>query len=212
MKIEGAFERLFLYLSIMFRILFFFLILQIASCNSSLKNEKQFDDNSSRILNVDLKNQLPKLINTYEKYFFEQNQKGEIIFNFTISENYIYVHLSKMNCPVHLESYGFLERIEEKNHWIFINEPFVKLDRYFDLKSLQKTPKNFEAIICDDFYFILARYRIIQEQLIHEKTFFSKELENVHEIYSIEDLENENFINTIIIVEPEPTLPNENMK
>lgn len=201
---------LFLYLSVMRVFIFLFCIYTIFSCN---KNENEYIDRTipSRIFNNQLKAELPLLIKLYDKTFSKYGREGLHHFNFWMSDNYLYLHLTKMNCShTYLEYYTFVEKVDNVNYRINLLEPFHRPERIFDLSNLKITPKNFAPVICDDFYYLSIRYKIDQEKIIREKIISSLEGLEWQEILADEDLDF--FESYFIDEEPEPILEVEKSK
>lgn len=190
----------------MFRILFFSLSFIIISCNSFIKNEKQLEDNPSRILNQDLKETLPYLIQLRKSTGkgFDRDNTANPYIQILSTKEFLYVHISTMDC-VNTSFYPFAEKLGKTSHPIFVDENSFEPERYFNLKDLKIDLRSQDDfMICHDWYWLKAKYKRIGNKLKLER--ISTILDNGYSTSSFYDKSDMAFLNKIevLMVEPKP--------
>lgn len=91
-------------------------------------------------------------------------QKGDLFSYFLITENHIYLHTSQIDC-VNRSFYAFTEKIGNLNFTIWVDSESVQSERYFDLKDLKVVVRSQEPMICDDWYWLKARFDVLGSDL-----------------------------------------------
>lgn len=172
------------------------------NCNSKEKTISEKEENpTSRILNQDLKEFLPILIQIHNQTY-QNISHHDLNFRFLISENFLYAFVSKIDCEKFSSVYTFDEKIGNYETRFYVYENSFESERYFDLKNLHALQNEFKAIICDDFYYLNAKFRKANGEL---------KLEKINTIYTNDneflDQSDLIFLKEIgfIIEEPEPT-------
>src|SRR5690606_3938029 len=180
-------------------ILLIFLLLQ---CQNKPYAEKEISP--KRIHNSTLINTLPELVKlrneTIEDREFNQ---GSLYIYILTTENHVYVHTSVMDC-VEASFYSISENIENKNYEIWVDERSIRPERYFDLKDAKLIERDNEAQICDDWYWVKAKFELFRGKLKLTKvsTFF----DNTYSEDKFYDKSDSAFLHKIEIlnIEPEP--------
>lgn len=85
------------------------------------------------------------------------NHQREIYVHILTTENFFYIHTSVMDC-VNSSFYRFSEKLGEKNYSIWVDKRSANPERYFDLKNVQLIEKNDEILICEDWYWLKAKF------------------------------------------------------
>lgn len=188
------------------RIDFFFLCLMIISCNSFIKNEKQLGDNTSRILNQDLKENLSYLIQLRKLTGtgLDRDNNATPYIQVLTTKEFLYAHISIMDC-INSSFYPFEQKLGEIDHQIFVDENSFEPERYFDLKDLKIVSRSWEDVmICEDWYWLKAKYKRMGNKLKLEKV--STILDNDYSDDSFYDKSDSAFLHKleVLMVEPEP--------
>ncbi|MET3731341.1 hypothetical protein [Moheibacter stercoris] len=189
---------------------FFFL----TNCQEGKKTESEVIP-YNRILSKEIRETLPHLIELRNSTIEDRSsfQNGDLFSNFLVTENHIYLHTTMMDC-VNRSFYEFTEKIEEENFTIWVDAESVQPERFFDLKNLKLVERSDEYMICKDWYWLKAKYKRIGTELKLEK--ISTILDNNYSATSFYDKQDSAFLHKVEVLmvepEPEPTLPNENMK
>jgi len=187
--------------------LFIFSILFL-SCNSkenSISGKEK--PQTSRILNKELKNTLPELIQLQNQTFDEEWTRGNfgpchLYARVLTTENFIYLNLTFNDCGFN-GFYPFQEKMG--NHIIdfFVDSKSFEPERYFDLQNLTKT-QDVGVQICEDWYFLKAKFQVFNGKLKLTKisTFF----DNSYSEDKFYDKEDSAFLHKVevLMVEPEP--------
>src|SRR5690606_11313453 len=180
-------------------ILFGFLLF---GCNSKEKSisEKE-EEPTSRILNQELKEILPELI-AVQNQIYKNNSHQNLNISFLSTENYFYTYITELDCERFSSNYLFEEKINNYDVRFYVNSKSYKPERFFDLKKVNVIPGiEIPTMICDDFYFITAKFLIGKNQL---------KLESINTIYNNElefyDKSDSLFLrkNKILVEEPLP--------
>lgn len=181
--------------------LFLFVILFL-SCNSKEKSISEKEEpQTSRILNQELKNILPELIQLQNQMFKSERQQ-HLNVSFVSTENYLYTHISDIDCEDYIPQYVFDEKLNSNDIRIYVSVDGFKPEEYFDLKGVEILPALKEpTIICDDFNFLFARFVRRNEGLKLES--INTSYSNAFNFYAKEDSV---FLQKIgiLIEEPEP--------
>lgn len=181
-----------------------FVVFFLTNCQEGKKTEKEVIP-YNRILSKEIRETLPHLVELRNATIQDRDsyQKGDLISYFFVTENHIYLHTSPMDC-VNRSFYAFTEKIEEKNFTIWVDAESVQPEIYFDLKDLKLVERSQESLICDDWYWLKARFDVLGSYLklakvssfydisYSEETFYAKE--DSAFLHKVE----------VLMVEPEP--------
>lgn len=185
---------------------FLILFLVILSCRNQQEEIIVKEQIKSRIKNDDLKKIIPHLLEIHKQTFednpyYENNFHDPVFVRFITSENYVYAHLSWMDCT-HTSLYSFVEELDSMKVQIFVERNSYQPERYFNLSSLNAISEK-KSQICEDWYFIACKFKNYNGKLILEKvsTFFDNSYEN-----NFFDKSDSIFLNEIGILIPEPEL------
>lgn len=147
------------------------------NCNSNEASAKKEDKTASRILSKELKEIIPELIKFQNKTLKESIEKrefdGSVLFSELITtERFLYLRLSSMDCEFRPHT-SFVEKFNSHTVKFMVDTASYKSERYFNLKGLNKIPVV-ETQICDDWYFIQAKFELFNGKLKLTKvsTFF----------------------------------------
>ena len=182
-------------------LILFFSILFLSCLSNEKANSEKEEKPISRILNEDLKGFLPILIQIHNQTY-QNIPHHDLNFRFVISENFLYAFVSKIDCEKFSSVYTFEEKIGNYETRFYVYENSFESERYFDLKNLHALQNEFKAIICDDFYYLNAKFRKANGEL---------KLEKINTIYTNDneflDQSDLIFLKEIgfMIEEPEPT-------
>jgi hypothetical protein len=207
LKIEGAIERLFLYLFQMkinwIILLIGFVLLQCQSSN----DEKDEVEQKYRILNSKLRNIIPQLVELRNQTIDDRmHHSGELYVYILTSENFVYVHTSVMDC-VNSSFYRFSEKMGEKNYSIWVDKRSVNPDRYFDLKDAQLIERKEGALICHYWYWLKSKFSLVNSDLkLTKVSSFYDDSYSDEDFYEKEDSAFYKKIE-VLMVEPEPEPP-----
>src|SRR5690606_23166330 len=139
-------------------ILFGFLLF---GCNSKEKSISEKEEpQTSRILNQELKNILPELIQLQNQTFDKETTNGNydpkhLYARVLTTENFVYLNLTFNDCGFN-GFYAFQEKIGNHTIDFFVDSKSSEPERYFDLRNLTKT-QDVEVQICEDWYFVKAK-------------------------------------------------------
>lgn len=176
------------------------------NCHSNEVSAKE-EKTASRILNKELKEILPELIEIQNKTLKESMQNrgfdGSVLFSELITtENFLYLRLSSMNCEFR-PHISFVEKFNSHTVKFMVDKASFKSERYFNLKGLNKIPAD-EIQICDDWYFIQAKFELFNGKLKLTKisTFF----DNTYSDETFYDKRDSAYLyqKEVLLVEPEP--------
>ena len=191
--------------SISLFILFGFLLF---GCNSKEKSISENEEaRTSRILNQELKNILPELIQLQNQTFDEETINGNydpkhLYARILTTENFVYLNLTFNDCGFN-GFYPFQEKMGNHTIDFRIDSKSFQPERYFDLKKLNQIPEVGPQI-CDDWYYLKAKFQVFNGKLKLTKisTFF----DNSHSEDKFYDKQDSVFLHKIevFLVEPEP--------
>jgi hypothetical protein len=177
------------------------------SCHSKEKSIPENKEKStSRILNQELKEILPALIQIQNQTFDNERinrnyDKDHLYARFLTTENFIYLNLTFNDCGYN-EYYSFTEFINQKMIEFRVDSISYQPERFFDLKNL-KINLAVGPDICEDWYFVAAKFKLIDNKLtlIKISTFFDNDYAN--DFY---DKSDSVFLNQneFMLIEPEP--------
>ncbi|MGB6084462.1 hypothetical protein [Moheibacter sp.] len=180
-------------------ILLIFLLLQ---CQSKPYAEKEISP--KRIHNSTLINTLPELVKLRNETIEDREfNKGSLYIYVLTTENHVYVHTSVMDC-VEASFYSISENIENKNYEIWVDARSIRPERYFDLKDAKLIERDNEAQICDDWYWVKGKYKVVNDELKLIK--ISSFYDNSYSRKSFYDKEDSIFLHQteVLMVEPSP--------
>ena len=191
--------------SISLFILFGFLLF---GCNSKEKSiSGKEEPQTSRILNQELKNILPELIQLQNQTFDKETTNGNynpkhLYARILTTENFVYLNLTFNDCGFN-GFYPFQEKMGNHTIDFRIDSKSFQPERYFDLKKLNQVPEV-GSQICEDWYFLKAKFQIFNGKLKLTKisTFF----DNSYSEDKFYDKEDSAFLHKVevLIFEPEP--------
>lgn len=177
------------------------------NCNSNEVSAKEEEKTASRILSDELKEILPELIKIQNITLKESMQKrgfdGSVLYSEVITtEKFLYLSLSSMDCEFRPHT-SFVEKFNSHTVKFMLDTASYKSERYFNLKGLNKIPVN-EIQICDDWYFIMAKFELFNGKLKLTKisTFF----DNTYSDETFYDKRDSAYLyqKEILMTEPEP--------
>lgn len=146
------------------KIFVYTVFLLLFQCQSS-SDEKVKVESNNRILNTELRKYIPYLVELRNQTIEDRaNHPGELHVHILTTENFLYAHTSVMDC-VNFSFYSFSEKIGDKNYSIWVDERSIRPDRYFDLKDVQLIERKEEALICDDWYWVKAKFSQMNSDL-----------------------------------------------
>ena len=184
-----------------------FSILFLSCLSNEKANSEKEEKPISRILNQELMEILPELINIQNKTFDDEitnrNYDNKHLFaRFLTTENYVYLNLTFIDCGF-TGFYPFQEKLGKHTLDVLIDSKGYKPERYFDLENLNKIPDPGPQI-CDDWYFVKAKFELIEDKLtlIKISTFFDNDYSD--DFYEKSDSAYLHKIE-VLMVEPEPT-------
>lgn len=183
-------------------ILYTLLIFLLLQCQSKPYAEKEISP--KRIHNSTLINTLPELVKLRNETIEDREfNKGSLYTYVLTTENHVYVHTSVMDC-LDASFFSISENIENKNYEIWIDERSIRPDRYFDLKDAQLIERKDEALICDDWYWVKAKFSQVKSDL--KLTKISSFYDNSYSRKSFYDKEDSIFLHQteVLMVEPSP--------
>ncbi len=174
MKIEGAVERLFLYLENSnegmnrFLVLIFCGIL-ILGCTSKSEVEVPKEDNSL-ITNENLKMEFDLLIGVYLKKYPNSN---EILLNILVSKNHVYAYIfeSIKDCP-RIPEYTYfysLQKIKGYSVHVEIDGRSKNPERFFDLELFENYVETYSSLNLCHPYGFWSRYQMNEKGEIVSK-------------------------------------------
>ena len=183
-------------------ILYTLLIFHLLQCQSNSDAKKEISP--TRIIDSTLINTLPELVKLRNETIEDREfNKGSLYTYVLTTENHVYVHTSVMDC-LDASFFSISENIENKNYEIWIDERSIRPDRYFDLKDAQLIERKDEALICDDWYWVKAKFSQVKSDL--KLTKISSFYDNSYSEEDFYDKEDSIFLHQIevLMVEPEP--------
>ncbi|MDD3458647.1 MAG: hypothetical protein PHO74_04165 [Weeksellaceae bacterium] len=183
-------------------ILYILLIFLLFQCQS--KPDVVEEISPKRIHNSTLINTLPELVKLRNETIEDREfNKGSSYIYILTTENHVYAHTSVMDC-VDASFYSFSENIDNKNYEIWVDERSIRSERYFDLKDAKWIERDNEVQICDDWYWVKAKFELFREKLKLTKvsTFF----DNTYSEETFYDKSDSAFLHEIefLNIEPEP--------
>lgn len=187
------------------KIFVYTVFLLLFQCQSS-SDEKVKVESNNRILNTELRKYIPYLVELRNQTIEDRaNHPGELHVHILTTENFLYVHTSVMDC-VNSSFYSFSEKIGEKNYSIWVDKRSIRPDRYFDLKDAQLIERKDEALICDDWYWVKAKFSQVKSDL--KLTKISSFYDNSYSEEDFYDKEDSAFLFKIevLMVELEPSI------
>lgn len=157
------------YLSLIFGLLLIF------GCKQKELHPKQkavSEETSKVILNKTFKKFLPEFIKL-RNISLVNSKRDTSIYNLyasiIVTENHLYFHLSDMNCNRD-SHYIFNETFEGREVHFMVNSKSEKPWRLFDLEKTKLVQMiSDEAQICEDWYFLAAKFRLDNNQLTLER-------------------------------------------
>ncbi len=187
--------------------LFSFLFLGCNSKKSEDQNDSVVKENPEFILNEKFKNSLAQLISIREYSLINDRGHSKLLYLSAITtKEHLYLHLSNVNCETPESFFSFTERIGDTSIGFLLNVESIEPERFFDLKQAKQIKNEFESdMLCHDWYYLLAKYNILNGDLILERTsgFLDETIENG--FYAKEDLEY--LIQSGYIFDPEEPEP-----
>jgi len=177
------------------------------NCHSNEVSAKEEEKTASRILSEELKEILPELIKIQNITLKESMQKrgfdSSALYSEVIAtENFLYLSLSSMDCEFRPHT-SFVEKFNSHTVKFMVDTASYKSERYFDLKGLNKIPAV-ETQICDDWYFIRAKFELFNGKLKLTKisTFF----DNTYSDETFYDKRDSAYLyqKGVLMIEPEP--------
>src|SRR5690606_30029214 len=183
-------------------ILYTLLIFLLLQCQSKPYAEKEISP--KRIHNSTLINTLPELVKLRNETIEDREfNKGFLYIYVLTTENHVYVHTSVMDC-VEASFYSISENIENKNYEIWVDARSIRAERYFDLKDAKLVERDNEVQICDDWYWLKAKYKVVNNELRLIK--ISSFYDNSYSRKSFYDKEDSIFLHQteVLMVEPSP--------
>jgi|GEM_PF-1550899 len=193
--------------------LFLFAILFL-SCQSKENSVSEKEEpKTSRILNQELKNILPELIQLQNQIFDKETTNGNydpkhLYARILTAENFFYLNLTFNDCGFN-GFYPFQEKMGNHKIDFFVDSKSFQPERYFDLRNLTQIQDS-DVEICEDWYFLKAKFQLINGKLKLTKisTFF----DNSYSEKSFYDKQDSAFLHKIevLMVEPEPIQKKEN--
>lgn len=179
-------------------------------CNSK-KSEDQNDsvvkENPEFILNEKFKNSLAQLISIREYSLINERGHSKLLYlSAGTTKEHLYLYLSNVNCDTPGSFFYFTERIGDTSIEFLLNVESIEPERFFDLRQANQIKNEFESdMLCHDWYYLLAKYKILNGDLILERTsgFLDETIENG--FYAKEDLEY--LIQSGYIFDPEEPEP-----
>lgn len=166
------------------------LFLECNSKKSEDQNDSVVKEHPEFILNQNFKNSLAQLISIREYSLINDRGHSKLLFLRAITtKEHLYLHLSKMNCKTPESFFSFTERIDDTSIEFLLDVESIEPERFFDLRQAKQIKNESEYGICDDWYYLLAKYKILNGNLILERTsgFLDETIENG--FYAKEDLE-----------------------
>lgn len=178
----------------------------ILSCKNQQEEITPKQEVKSRIKNEDLKSMIPHLLEIHKLTFnnvpdYESRHPDPTFIRFLTTENYIYAHISALDCN-DKSLYYFMDEIKSHPVSIFVESKGFEPERYFELEGLSKSKEN-RYTICDDWYYTVGKFEIQNGKLILEKISTTFDNSCVDCFY---DKSDSAFLNEIgiLISEPEP--------
>lgn len=186
--------------------LFSFLFLGCNSKKSENQSHSVVKENPEFILNQNFKNSLAQLISIREYSLINERGHSKLLYlSAGTTKEHLYLRLSNMNCETPESFFSFTERIGDTSIGFLLNVESIEPERFFDLRQAKQIKDELEYGICDDWYYLLAKYKILNGDLILERTsgFLDETIENG--FYAKEDLEY--LIQSGYIFDPEEPEP-----
>lgn len=183
-----------------------FVIFGITMVSCISKNDLETEE-KSRILNKELREILPELIQLQNRTFVKDWTHGNyspnhLFARILTTERFVYLNLTFNDCGFN-GFYSFQEKIREHTIDFLIDSKSLNPERYFDLKELNESP-GAGPQICEDWFFIKAKFELIEGKLklVKVSSFF----DNTYSEDKFYDKQDSAFLHKVevLMVEPEP--------
>lgn len=176
-----------------FCLVLMFLCVGCFSSKSSIQQD-------SRFKSAELKQEISYLIPLLKR---SQTSPDEISIRILITPEFIYPQILSMNCKTG-EYYFFEENFDGCLIPMYINAVSHEPKRYFDLKDAKLIERDNEAQICDDWYWVKGKYKVVNDELKLIK--ISSFYDNSYSRKSFYDKEDSIFLHQteVLMVEPSP--------
>ena len=194
-----------------FIVLILFFSILFLSCQTIEKaNSEKKEIPTSRILNEELKETIPQLIQLRKQTGkgFDRGHYSDSnpYIHLTTTKEFVYIHISIMDC-ISTPFYQFVDNFGETEYSVLVDANSFEPERYLNLKELIVVPREFDDVMfCHDWYWLKVKYKRAGSKLKLEKisTFFDNSYEE-----TFYDKSDSTFLykQGILIAEPGPEPP-----